>query len=382
MPTWLKPEDEVWWAEAKSVAEKEGHKNDYGYIVGIFKRIKKGSQKQDYKNSKETALNNEIEELAEKFILEKELKQRTELVDEVVSLLKQFKTSDKISFKNYMNPKYSDLFFLANSKLLDKINSEQCVKEKILLEVYPEALEKYLEEFSDTEEINLKNYNLCLVMKQNLIDNSNLFFKKIKQSIPETISRDANSVAELAKKEGKNSFIIDKKYSSPKLFVHKLKDDIKIFNMFGQDFTSFFDKEIFYDVQKEQRDLILECNVTYMNGKLESKQESIKEDVLDAGCVDSSTLTQVILNVTDVLYLDKDVTSCNLEDRKKLLKTINYSHHLKQSPFVYSENIEQIPKGIILMSKLLWANGSILRDSKKEYTQGKNNDEYLFQRDL
>jgi len=43
MPGFVKTkEDERLWAKAKKLAEEQGHKEDWAYVTGIFKKMKGG----------------------------------------------------------------------------------------------------------------------------------------------------------------------------------------------------------------------------------------------------------------------------------------------------------------------------------------------------
>ena len=51
MPAFVKtPEDERLWAKAKGLAEDQGHKEDWAYITGIFKKMKGGKVAAEFIN--------------------------------------------------------------------------------------------------------------------------------------------------------------------------------------------------------------------------------------------------------------------------------------------------------------------------------------------
>ena len=39
MKGWAPGTAETKWEEAKAIAEKEGHKEDYAYVTGVFKKV-------------------------------------------------------------------------------------------------------------------------------------------------------------------------------------------------------------------------------------------------------------------------------------------------------------------------------------------------------
>ena len=49
MPSWITDEDK--WEKAKQLADDQEHKNDYDYIIGIYKRMGGGIKGKERKHS-------------------------------------------------------------------------------------------------------------------------------------------------------------------------------------------------------------------------------------------------------------------------------------------------------------------------------------------
>ncbi len=57
MPSWLDPNDEKIWQQAKEIAAQQGKENNYAFITSVFKKIKKGKVRKDAVSSQAMALN-------------------------------------------------------------------------------------------------------------------------------------------------------------------------------------------------------------------------------------------------------------------------------------------------------------------------------------
>mgnify|MGYP001214833037 CR=1 FL=1 len=394
MPNWLKPEDESKWQQAKDIAKDQNKENDYGFIVSVFKKIKKSYSNSELLDSQIKAIHSEITTAINEYTSFKELKDKKNSVNKLAKLLKELSKVGELDFNIFMNPLNSEALSLARQQIYEN-NSKLNLPEKIVINEnvikvmsskkntikLVNLLGKSIQELNDIPEIEFIDsskeenislakpiYDLCLVLKPEAKANNQLMFQEIIPQFPKEIIFNEKELSEQIK--NMSEVVVDKLFNTPKVFLHKLNNEIKIISEYGVDLTRHFDSEIFSDLQKEQRDYILECNVTYMLGKKPSKSEEILSDILCSDFIDSRKETQIVFNVTDVLYLDKDVTNLKAIDRKKLIKTISYSHHLKQSPFVITENMNQVVNGAKLMSKLMWSNGAILKNPESKYIQG------------
>jgi ATP-dependent DNA ligase len=175
-----------------------------------------------------------------------------------------------------------------------------------------------------------------------------------------------------------SSFVIDKLYNLPKVFIHKSKNEIKIISEFGNDISMYFDCEIFRELQTEPNNYIVECNISYMFGKLPSSQNNIVQDILNKPHIDSLSNTQIVFNVTDLLYFNEDISNFPLSRRKELLNTLKFGHHFKLSPFIIVHSKEDALKGGRILSKLLWSSGAVIRKASSKYIEGINNSQIEF----
>lgn len=394
MPNWLKPEDEKWWQQAKQIAKEQNRENDYSYIVGVFKRIKKANSNSDLVDSQIKAIHSEITEAINEYINCKELSLKRTSINKLAKLLKELSKVGELDFGIFMDPVNSEALSLARQQIYENVSKVNLPEKIIVTEDVIQVMSSKkntmkllnllghsVQELSDIPEIefidplkeeNLSSakpiYDLCLILKPEAKANNQLMFQEIIPQFPKEIILDEKELSEQIK--DMKEVVVDKMFNTPKVFLHKLNNEVKILSEHGVDLTRYFDSETFSDLQKEQRDYILECNITYMSGKQKSDYENIKNDVVELNKVDSTMDTQTTFNVVDVLYLDKDVSQLPLTDRKKLIKTIEYSHHLKQAPFIVTEQIDQVERGIHLVSKLMWAEGAIIKAANSKYSQG------------
>jgi hypothetical protein len=387
MPSWLDPNDEKIWQQAKEIAAQQGKENNYAFITSVFKKIKKGKVRKDAVSSQAMALNMEILNTAMQYLNETDLENKKILTRVMSQLLKELNKIGQLDFSIFVNPKFSELLNNARAlnyetklkvELPDKIVLEENVvsgtnesdatvslinNSKYVLSELDEVPGVKLNYDSKSKEDALPIYDLCLVLRDEVKEKKEDLFGPIQPREPTTVLTKSEQLGDIFQ----SAVIIDKNYNTPKVFIHKLLGEVKIFSDSGKDITNNFDNEILNALKEEQRDYIIECNLSFMVGKNPATQLQIEEDIIYNGKVDSSTATQTILNMVDCLYLDKNTSDLPIIERKKLLKTINNSHHLKLAPFVYVENPEQIPNGAKLISKLLWSNGAIITKAEAGY---------------
>jgi hypothetical protein len=219
--------------------------------------------------------------------------------------------------------------------------------------------------------INPEFSEVLLKAREDFFQEKENMFQKI---IPRTPGKEFSSVDKLEENFCNDScLVVDKLYLTPKVFVHKFNNNVKIISDLGKNITCFFDSETIRDLVQEKRDYIIECNISFMKGKNPSTQIEILEDIIEDNKIHFTKATQVILNVIDCLYLGEDISKQNYSNRKKLLKTIQYNHHLKQAPFIVTNESSKLPKAVKMVSKLLWSSGAIITEETEIYKEGISN---------
>lgn len=392
MPTGLGKEDEEIWNQAKEIAKRENKENDYGYIVGVFKKIKKQETSSKNIEVQSNAINQEILSLAKQYVYEINPDTKKKLVKNLAVLLKELNKLGSLDFTIFINPEFSE-FLTKGRKEAYSPKLQLDIPKKILIQeqaVFGKATEVNDFCFFNDSKLSLSQiydvpnvkvveqlkedfvpiYDLCLVLRNEIINKQENKFEKIN---PMEATQKLSGLKELSQVELKDpEYIIEKLYVTPKIFIHKFNDSVQIFSEFGNEITKEFNNEIKRDLVLEPRDYIVECNITYMQGKKPALKESILDDfVINNRSANSKT--QLIFNTTDCLYLGEDISKKKADERKTLLKTMLFGHHFKLAPFVITTDQDQIQKAICLMSKLQWSSGAKIIPTSQQYVEGQTN---------
>jgi len=149
--------------------------------------------------------------------------------------------------------------------------------------------------------------------------------------------------------EEQRSFIVEKNYSGIRGFIHKKGEEVKVFSNEGEDVTKFFEKAL------EQAKTLSECDF-----------------ILDCQAIKSKDNT--VFYATDLLYLDNDLTDLPLHKRKNLLKQLNFSDSIKESPTVTARTSADLRKAIELFDKLDRKSGILIKRLGGKYSSGKSDD--------
>lgn len=157
------------------------------------------------------------------------------------------------------------------------------------------------------------------------------------------------------------AFAVEKVYPGMKTFIHKQKNEISIFDSYGEDLTGYFDVSIEKAKQLTLSDFIIECDLVQYDGK--------KLVELSAPGSDSFKEDTVAFYANDLLYFDKDVSFDPWVERRKIMESrFKWNVKFNSAPAITVSTKDEALKAINLVSRLKGAKGVILKDYHSPYS--------------
>jgi len=173
-------------------------------------------------------------------------------------------------------------------------------------------------------------------------------FAKEKNELLKSL-RSMKEKLELKEKSKNIKCYVEEKYIGKRALIHKQDSSIKLYSEEGTEITDKFKDIVSQSKLLSDSDFILDCDV------VESKEE-------------------LIFNVWDIPYFEKDITKTPLSERKKILNSFNFTKNIRKGISVECNSLSEISKGITFVESRPGIIGVTVRNCSSEYKKGTDKD--------
>lgn len=172
-------------------------------------------------------------------------------------------------------------------------------------------------------------------------------------------------------------YVIEKKQNGFRATIHKKGNLVKIYSGDETDITSSF-QTIVEEAKKidvKDLDYVIDGEfVCYENRNVLGVTPIINLTNNPKYQDDSN----MFFFASDMVYNGKDISSLSLEERKRNLKMLDFSNHIKYVPFVIVSNKEDFERGTNLFTKMSCSEGCLIKDCNSVYLKDSASKDWVF----